>query len=338
MLESNYPLKHLNTFGIDAHTRWFARVHNQDELLSVLSDPRCKTLPKYPLGGGSNTLFTKDYEGLIIKTDFPGMETINEDQQNVWVRCGAGIVWHDFVMHCVSQNWGGVENMALIPGNVGAAPMQNIGAYGVEIKSVVDEVSAWLPDERRIRVFKNDECTFGYRSSVFKTHLRGKAYILNVTFKLQKNPVFNTTYGAINEELARMHVTQPGIREVSDAVMAIRRSKLPDPNVIGNAGSFFKNPVISQNQCDALLSKYSDLPYYAAGTREAKVPAGWLIEKAGWKGETFFGRYGIHTKQALVLVNYGGATGREIYDLSTTIIKDIEDRFGITLEREVNIL
>jgi UDP-N-acetylmuramate dehydrogenase len=306
--------------------------------MSTLSDPRVKTLPKLPLGGGSNTLFTGDYKGLVIRMDLPGIDVVREESDNVWIKCGAGVVWHDFVQYCIAHQLSGAENLSLIPGSVGAAPMQNIGAYGVELKDIFWELEAWLPEDRKTVCFNNAECQFGYRSSIFKTALKNKSYILNATFKLSKNFTPDTRYGAIATQLDEMGVTYPTLKEVSDAIIAIRRAKLPDPTVIGNAGSFFKNPVIAKDIFLRLQKNYPDIPSWSAGEKAVKVPAGWLIEKAGWKGKTFFGKYGVHARQALVLVNYGGATGNEILQLSDTIIRDIEEKFGIALEREVNIL
>lgn len=332
----NVALKPFNTFGIDAFARYFASFVTLEELAELLA--WAGERESIILGGGSNVLFTKNVDGLVARNALKGIELVDEDEDYVYVRAGAGEVWQEFVEHCIGRDWAGVENLSLIPGSVGAAPMQNIGAYGVELKEVFYELEAWHIAEKKAYTFSVNDCAFGYRESVFKRQYRGQFVILNVTFRLAKKPAFHTEYGAIMQELERMGMQELSIRAVSDAVKAIRRSKLPDPAVIGNAGSFFKNPTISDEQFDVLQAEYTDIVgYHNNGTDTTKLAAGWLIEQCGWKGFRR-GDAGVHARQALVLVNYGGATGQEIYDLSETILQSVQDRFGVTLEREVNII
>lgn len=331
-LKHHHSLKAFNTFGIDARAKLFVRFSEPDELAEALTLDESRLI----LGGGSNILLRKDFDGLVLKNEVSGIDILSEDDDSVIVKVGAGENWHSFVMHCIQKGWAGLENLSLIPGNVGAAPMQNIGAYGVELKHCFHELEAYELASGKLKRFGNEACEFAYRSSIFKTWARGQYVICSVSFKLSKTPQVNTSYGAIEQELERMGVTDPGIREVSQAVINIRQSKLPDPKVIGNAGSFFKNPVIDKAQFEKLQAEYPNIPSYPAGEK-VKVPAGWLIETAGWKGKRF-DNYGVHEKQALVLVNYGGSSGDQIFELSTRILEDIKDRFGIELEREVNIV
>jgi UDP-N-acetylmuramate dehydrogenase len=331
----NFDLSTLNTFGIKSIAPFFAEFHSVDELGHLLNH-----IPKKPimiLGGGSNILLTQAFEGTILQNKISGIEIIEESEHDIIVRVGAGEVWHDVVMWAVNNNYGGIENLSLIPGSVGASPMQNIGAYGVEIKDVLTHVEAFHIQNREVHNFSNDACKFGYRESVFKRELKGAYVIVYVTFKLSKSPKLNLDYGAIREVLNERNISNPTIKDVSDAVIHIRQSKLPDPKVIGNAGSFFKNPAVKKEQYQALQVKYPNMPSYPLNETHVKVPAGWLIEQAGWKGKDF-GNYGVHDKQALVLVNRGGASGQDIYDLSTKIVEDIEAKFGIELEREVNVV
>ncbi|HEV2478980.1 MAG TPA: UDP-N-acetylmuramate dehydrogenase [Puia sp.] len=347
-IEENVGLRPFNTFGINVLARYFASFATVDELGELLAWAGDRK-PGQPgerggrrqlvvLGGGSNVLFTKDVEGVVLRNAIRGIELIDEDQDYVYVRAGAGEVWQQFVDYCIGRNWAGVENLSLIPGSVGAAPMQNIGAYGVELREVFYELEAWHIAERKIYTFTLNDCEFGYRDSVFKRQYRGQFVILNVTFRLAKRPVFHTGYGAIKDELERMGVRELSIRAVSAAVTAIRRSKLPDPAVIGNAGSFFKNPTIPDEQFDVLQAEYMDIVgYHNTGTDTTKLAAGWLIEQCGWKGFRR-GDAGVHARQALVLVNYGGATGQEIYDLSQEVLDSVYEKFGVELEREVNMI
>ncbi len=294
-------------------------------------------MPYLVVGGGSNMLLTKDYKGLVIKNQLKGIEIIKEVGDGVWVKAQAGEVWHELVMWCIDRGLAGLENLSLIPGCVGAAPMQNIGAYGVEIKDTFFELEALNFTTGELRKFNNSECQFGYRESVFKRALKDQYLITSVTFKLSKTPNFQTTYGAIQQELEKMGVNELSIKAVSQAVINIRSSKLPNPKEIGNAGSFFKNPVVSQQIADALKANYPDAPVYPVADG-CKLAAGWLIEKAGWKGLTIDHKYGVHKLQALVLVNYGGASGNEVFQLSEDILQDVKQKFGVMLEREVNII
>ncbi len=334
-ITENFSLKNYNTFGIDAYAKYFGEFFSPGTLSEILRER--KHVQKMILGGGSNILFTKNFDGIILKNGMPGIEVINEDDQYVIVKAGAGVNWHQFVMYCVSKNFGGVENLSLIPGNIGASPMQNIGAYGVEIKDVFDELEALHLEENSFKIFKNADCEFGYRDSIFKNKYKGQFVILNVTFRLQKKPVFNISYGAIEAELKKMNVENLSIKAISDAVINIRRSKLPDPEVIGNAGSFFKNPEIASHELHELARIESNVPSYKIKDDIFKIPAGWLIEQCGWKGYRK-GDAGCYEKQALVLVNYGNAKGKEIYQLSEEIKQSVFEKFRIELEREVNII
>lgn len=335
MIEQNVDIKPYNTFGISVKASQFARFSTLDELKSIFKQ-KDADLPFLILGGGSNLLFTQDYDGIVLKNEIKGFEILKKEGDDVYVRAGAGEVWHSFVLRTLSLNLGGLENLTLIPGSVGASPMQNIGAYGREIKDVFHELEAYHISTGEVHIFSNEACEFGYRESVFKRQFKGQYVILNVTFKLSKVHQLNTSYGVIEDELKKNGIVNPTIKDVSNAVAAIRQSKLPDPNVIGNAGSFFKNPVISKDKFLAIQERYPSIPSYPAGEQSVKLAAGWLIEQAGWKGKTF-DTYGVHKLQALVLVNYGGATGQQIYDLSTAVIESIEKEFGVRLEREVNI-
>jgi len=337
MIQENISLKPYNTFGIDAKARYFASFKSQDELSELLNSNAVKQNAQLVLGGGSNLLLTKDYDGIVLKNEIKGIELISQDEMHYYVKSNAGEAWHSFVMHCIKNNYAGVENMSLIPGCVGASPMQNIGAYGVEIKDVFHSLEATNVHDGSSKTFHLEECAFGYRESIFKRKEKGNWIITSVTFRLNKRPVLNTVYGAIEAELDKMNLDTITIKDVSQAVINIRSSKLPNPIEIGNAGSFFKNPVVSMSVYDEIKKHYNSAPCYPINESEVKVPAGWLIETAGWKGKNM-GNYGVHTNQALVLVNYGGATGKEIYDLSTVIINDIKIKFGIELEREVNII
>lgn len=334
-MQHDLNLKPYNTFGIDVKARHFASFNEVNQLPKLL--PKALQMPLLILGGGSNILFTEDFPGLVLRNEIKGIELVLEEAEHVLVKSGAGEVWHEFVMHCISNNWAGLENLSLIPGSVGASPMQNIGAYGVEIKDVFHELSAYHIATGEIHQFDNQQCQFGYRESVFKRSLKNQYIIVDVTFKLNKKPNLKTSYGAIQQELEKSQIEQPTIKDISDAVIAIRQSKLPDPKVLGNAGSFFKNPVVSMQLFETIKEQYPAVSFYPISATEVKLAAGWLIEKAGFKGLKV-GHCGVHEKQALVLVNYGGSTGQEILDLSTHIIEKIQQLFGLTLEREVNII
>lgn len=336
-ISHHVSLKNLNTFGIEAEAKAFAAFENSTDLGEIFADESVNQLPQMILGGGSNLLFTKNYEGLILKNNVRGFACIGEDDNHYYVKAGAGENWHQFVVQCIEKNYAGLENLSLIPGNVGASPMQNIGAYGIEIKDIFESLEAYDLSNGKIVHFSAETCEFGYRESVFKRKFKNQFIILSVTFKLFKNPQLNVSYGAIETELNQLGIKNPGIADVSQAVINIRNSKLPNPAVLGNAGSFFKNPVVSRDILERILSEYPDAPHYPAAGNDVKLAAGWLIEKAGWKGKRV-GNCGMHEKQALVLVNYGGATGGEIYDLSTMVLESIKSQFGVELEREVNII
>jgi len=330
----NISLKPYNTFGIEVNAKRFVKIESTNQLNGILQN---NNLPLLILGGGSNILLTKDFEGLVIKNNIKGIEIVKETENEVILKVGAGEVWHKFVLYCINNGYAGIENLSLIPGCVGASPMQNIGAYGVEVKDVILEVEASHVKNQNITIFKNKDCEFGYRSSIFKTTEKGNYIITSVTFKLNKKAIINTFYGAINNELKRLNIEKPTIKEVSNAVIKIRTEKLPNPAEIGNSGSFFKNPVVNVTVKNKIQKEYPNLPNYPQKNETFKLAAGWLIEQCGWKGKTI-NNYGVYKNQALVLVNYGGATGKEILELSEDIIQSVKLKFDIELEREVNIL
>ena len=348
-IQSNSSLKKYNTFGIDVLAKYFASFNSVDTLGQLLQydDSRTATqknqTPILVLGGGSNILFTKNFDGVVLKNEIKGIEVVNENEEHVFMKVGAGENWHQFVLHCIANNVAGIENLSLIPGNVGAGPMQNIGAYGVEIKDVFHSLNAFHLKEKKMVVFNLNDCAFGYRESTFKKKYKNQFVITDVTFKLNKKPAFNTSYGAIEQELEKMGVASLSIKAVSDAVINIRSSKLPDPAEIGNAGSFFKNPEIDSYKFHELTQLYPSIVGYNLSNGNVKLAAGWLIEQCGpengksWKGYRK-GDAGCHAKQALVLVNYGNAKGAEIYTLSEAIIASVQEKFGVALEREVNII
>ncbi len=336
-IQQNVSLKPYNTFRIDAYAKYFSAFSDVDELAALTSDLRPPASGLLLLGGGSNILFTKNFDGLVLKNEIKGIELIKEDEAYIYVKAGAGENWHGFVQYCLQRNWAGVENLSLIPGNVGASPMQNIGAYGVEIKDVFYELEAFHLLEKKTHVFSLNDCEFRYRESVFKNKLKDQYAILNVTYRLNKIPRFNISYGDIQQQLERMDVTQLSIQAVSQAVIRIRSSKLPDPAQIGNAGSFFKNPQVTAAKFRELKEEYTYIVGYENPDGTVKLAAGWLIERCGWKGFRR-GDAGCHARQALVLVNYGNASGQEIYDLSEEILQSVKNKFGVLLEREVNII
>jgi UDP-N-acetylmuramate dehydrogenase len=333
----NFSLKKYNSFAINALAEYFATFASVSELEEILSDSGTDSKSPLILGGGSNVLFTRDINGLVLKNEYRGMEVVGEDAGHVYLKAGAGENWHRFVLYCIDKNLAGVENLSLIPGNIGAAPMQNIGAYGVELKDVFHELEAFHLTEKKLIRFGLEDCSFGYRESIFKTKFKNQFVILTVTFKLSKKPVFNTSYGAIEQELANMGVKDLSIQAISQAVINIRQSKLPDPAVIGNAGSFFKNPEISLCRFEELKKQFPAIVGYALENGNIKLAAGWLIEQCGWKGYRE-GDAGCHARQALVLVNYGNASGTEIFNLSAKILQSVSDKFGVVLEREVNVV
>jgi UDP-N-acetylmuramate dehydrogenase len=337
LIQENFSLKKFNTFGIDAQARYFATFSDTEQLKELLSNPDFIETKKLILGGGSNLLFTKNVDGFVLKNDLKGIELIKEDDDFYYVKAAAGEVWHYLVMHCVDHGYAGLENLSLIPGNVGASPMQNIGAYGVEIKDCFYELEALHIEEKTMHTFDRAACKFGYRESVFKQELKDQFIITSVTYRLKKKPEFKISYGAIEKELERLGVKKLTIRAISEAVCSIRSSKLPDPEVIGNAGSFFKNPEVVKSKYEFLQQKFPEIVGYPLENGNVKLAAGWLIEKCGWKGKRF-GDAGVHALQALVLVNYNTATGKEIYQLSQKIMDSVVNTFGVNLEREVNII
>lgn len=330
----DHDLTRLNTMGVQAQCKYFAEVSNVEELKHVLREyPDEKLLV---LGGGSNILFASYYDGLVIRNGIEGKRVIAEDDSYVRIQCGAGEDWHELVMWSIDQGWGGLENMALIPGSVGAAPIQNIGAYGKELESVFVELQAYDIATHDMRTIEADECEFGYRDSIFKGRFKGKFVITSVTLKLNKVPEVDLSYKALKQYLDDQGIKEPDQQDVARAVIAIRRSKLPDPAEIGNTGSFFKNPVVPEEDFEMLREQYPDIPFYIVEDG-IKIPAAWMIDQCGWKGERR-GDAGVHEKQALVLVNHGSATGQEILDLASEIKRSVKASFGIMLETEVNII
>ena len=335
-IQSNFSLKSFNTFGIEAKAKNFVAVHSLDELKTVLVEHAAE--PKFILGGGSNMLLTQDIEALVIHIDLKGKRILKEDDDFVWVESMAGENWHEFVLWTIDQNFGGLENMSLIPGNVGTTPVQNIGAYGTEIKDTFVSCDAMKIDDQTMRTFSKEDCRFGYRESIFKQEAKDQYIITSVVFKLTKrNHNINTSYGDITKELALQNVTVPTLKDVSNAVIAIRQSKLPDPKVLGNSGSFFKNPVISRSHFEKVQVQFPEIKFFEVSPTEVKVPAGWLIEQAGYKGFRK-GDAGVHKNQALVLVNYGSATGQDILALSREVQQAVFDKYSIAIEAEVNVI
>lgn len=336
-ITENQSLKNFNTFGIDAKAQYFGIAKKNKEILELLQFAKEKNLNIFILNGGSNSLFISDFNGLVIKIETQGI--IVEDQPDcVLVSAKAGENWHNFVQYCIENNFGGLENLSLIPGNAGTSPMQNIGAYGVEIKDHFHSLKALNIQTLEIETFNNKDCKFGYRESYFKNEGKNKYIILEVCFLLtKKDPVLNTSYGSIAEELTKNGIKNPTIKDVSDAVINIRKSKLPDPKILGNAGSFFKNPTITAEQFNSLQIIFPEIHHYLLPDGKVKIPAGWLIEQCGWKGVKK-GNVGVHEKQALILVNLGNASGKDIYNLSEEIIKSVKSKFEIELQREVNLI
>jgi len=332
----NFSLRHLNTFGVDAYTRWYTEINTDQDLTDLFSDKYWYQVNRFILGGGSNVLLTRDFDGLMIKMNIRGIEhELSGD--DIYITAGGGEVWNDLVSYAVDRNFAGLENLTLIPGSVGASPIQNIGAYGVELKDVFYKCQAFEVKSGQFREFTKEDCEFGYRDSAFKSKHKGEFIITRVTYKLSAKPQFNTSYGAIEDELNKRNIISPSIKDISEVVAHIRVSKLPDPSTIGNAGSFFKNPVISSEQFEQLQYSFSDIVHFLLPNGRVKLAAGWLIEQCGWKGKQV-GNTGTWKNQALVLVNHGHATGNEVYSFSEDIIKSVQDRFNVILEREVNII
>ncbi|MCC6385404.1 MAG: UDP-N-acetylmuramate dehydrogenase [Bacteroidia bacterium] len=336
-IRQHISLKPFNTFQIDIRANRVIECKTPDELKEAIRLATESEEKLMVLGGGSNVLFTDDFDGTILLNRISGIEITSENEEYVFVKASSGEVWHELVMWCVRNNYAGIENMSLIPGRVGAGPIQNIGAYGVELKDVLHQVEVIMIDSGETRILSNAACQFGYRDSIFKRDMKGKCIIISVTLKLSKKPVIHASYGSIKHELGKKGITQPTIRDISEAVIHIRQSKLPDPHTLGNAGSFFKNPEVEKAFFEQLKIKHPSIPGFEHHPGTIKVPAGWLIEQCGFKGKQF-GNTGAHKDQALVLVNYGNATGKEILRLAQLIIKTVEESFGITLKTEVNII
>ncbi|MGI4805856.1 MAG: UDP-N-acetylmuramate dehydrogenase [Janthinobacterium lividum] len=335
-IRENISLKNFNTFGVEVHARYLVEINHEDELSELFLDPKWLQIPRLVLGGGSNMLFTKDFEGLVVRINIRGIEhRINHE--DVHVEAGAGESWKELVDYCVVHGFAGMENLSLIPGSVGASPVQNIGAYGVELKDVFESCQAFEIASQHKKTFIKEACGFGYRESIFKSELKNQFIITSVKFKLSLQPKVNTTYGAIEDELRKREISNPTIQDISKVVSQIRVSKLPDPATIGNAGSFFQNPIIDYAAFEELKTRFPEVVNYPAGDQKVKLAAGWLIEQCGWKGK-IFGQTGTWKNQALVLVNHGNASGSEIYALSSQIIDSVYQKFGVKLHREVNIL
>ncbi len=340
--QQDSPLQQYNTFGIAAKAQYFSTFSSIESLKEQLEAtkklPLDNHLPLLILGGGSNLLFTQPvFNGVVLKNEMKGIELVKEDAEHVYVKAFAGEVWHELVEYCITHQYAGLENLSLIPGSVGASPMQNIGAYGVEVKDVIQEVEAWHIKDNYTQIFSNADCRFGYRESIFKKELKGQFVITSVVYRLKKNPEFKISYGAIQEELQKMGVTNLSINSISQAVINIRTQKLPDPKKVGNAGSFFKNPVVSSTRLQQLKSMFPEIVAFQVSDAEYKLAAGWLIEHCGWKGYKENG-VGVHPKQALVLVNYGNGTGLEVLNLAQNIVDSVFEKFQVVLEMEVNVV
>lgn len=337
-VQKNTSLKQFNTFGLDTKAKYFISFQSIEDLKTIFQDEDLKSLNRLVLGGGSNMLLVNDFDGLVLKNDWKGIEIIEKQDDAVFVTAQGGEDWHEFVLWCLNHDFGGVENLSLIPGTIGAAPIQNIGAYGVELKDVFHQLTAYNIDTNEIEYFDKTACQFGYRESIFKNKVKGKYILLSVTFKLTKrNHVLNTNYGAIQTVLTQKNISNPTIQDVSNAVIEIRSSKLPNPSELGNSGSFFKNPEIEADYFQILKLKFPNIIGYDLPDGKIKVPAGWLIEQCGWKGKRV-GNTGAYAKQALVLVNYGNATGEEVWTLALAIQASVLDKFGINITPEVNVI
>ena len=336
-LQENISLEPLNTFHVAAKARYYSLIKDAHMLQLLLHHPFIQNLPKLVLGGGSNILFVKDFDGWVIQMALEGIKQVSADSTHVLLRVGAGVSWHSLVVYCVEKGYAGIENLSLIPGTVGAAPIQNIGAYGVELSDVFESLEAIEIRTGALKKFTKEDCAFGYRESIFKNSLQGQYIILYVTLRLAKQPIFHTSYGDLQEVLAAKGVKQLSIQAISDAVVHIRQQKLPDPTLIGNAGSFFKNPIVDQQVANRLKNEYPSLPIYPQTNDQVKLPAAWLIEQCGWKGYRR-GAVGVYSHQALILVNYGGASGQEIYQLAQDIQQSVAQKFGIQLVPEVNVI
>lgn len=335
VIKKNISLKRFNTFGIDVSTNYYAKANTVEKVLYAINFASYNRVPIYVLGGGSNILLTRNYDGVIINPAIQGITLMEDLADEVILKVGAGVNWDNFVAYCVEKGYGGVENLSNIPGNTGAAPIQNIGAYGVEAKDCILKVEGVQIDSRKIIELNNSECRFSYRDSIFKQELKGKVIVTYVWFKLTKNTVLQTNYGNLDEEINRLG--EKTLKSVRQAVINIRTAKLPDPNVLGNAGSFFKNPVVETFHFEKIKSKYPNVPSYPVSEDLVKIPAGWLIEQCEWKGKRV-GNCGVHANQALVIVNYGESTGEEIFALAQSVQSSVNQQFGIQLDMEVNVL
>ncbi|MBK5285886.1 MAG: UDP-N-acetylmuramate dehydrogenase [Bacteroidia bacterium] len=336
-VKENFSLIRFNTFGVDVSCKYFADIGSEKDIQSLISDKKYSASQKFVLGGGSNILFTKDFDGIVMHNCFEGIGVVSVDDDYAFVKAGAGEIWHQLVLYSIGKNFGGIENLSLIPGYVGAAPIQNIGAYGAELKNVFHSLTAVDLSSGEQKIFSADECHFGYRDSIFKREAKNKFMITDVTLRLKKHPLINTTYGAIEKELTEMKISSPTIRDVSNAVIKIRQSKLPDPKVISNCGSFFKNPTVPMEKYLKLKSIFPEVVAYPAQGDTMKLSSGWMIEQCGWKGKKV-GNVGMHKDQALVLVNYGNADGRELLTHAAEVQKSVKENFGIVMEAEVNVL
>lgn len=336
-IKEHYSIKGLNTFGVEAKAKYYASFQSVSELKKLLKTEIGEKHTPFVLGGGSNLLLTKDLNAFVLKNEITGKKLISEHENNVIVEFGAGEIWHDCVLWAIQNNWAGIENLSLIPGSVGAAPIQNIGAYGVELKECFHSLTGIFIDTLESRNFNNIQCQFGYRDSIFKKELKGKFIITSVQLKLSKKHHLKTEYGAIQEELNKRNISSPSIHDISNVVIAIRQSKLPNPKEIGNSGSFFKNPIVTNEIAKSLIKEHPNIPHYPAKEGYTKIAAGWLIEQSGWKGKRK-GDAGMHEKQALVLVNHGNASGLDLKAVSEMVQKDVYNKFGLQLEAEVNIL
>jgi UDP-N-acetylmuramate dehydrogenase len=336
-IKENFSLHPFNTFHLESIARYFTEINSIDQVKDLVASGKLTQNPVLLLGGGSNLLFTGNFKGIVVHIINKGIEVVSRTEETILVKVAAGENWHEFVINCVKEGFGGVENLSLIPGNVGSCPIQNIGAYGVEVKDSILSVEAIDLLNGELKIFSSEDCQFGYRDSIFKKELKGKIAIWSVTFELKLNPVVHLEYGAIRQELAAMHVEQPGISDISNAVCNIRRNKLPDPDLLGNAGSFFKNPTIDQKNATKLHKAFPKMVSFPLGEDKVKLAAGWLIEQCGWKGFRE-GDAGVHQSQALVLVNYGNASGSNILTLAHRIQNSVYERFGVKLEMEVNVI
>jgi len=333
----DYSLKSFNTFKINVSAKYFAKINSTEDISKILSDQKLKAEKKFILGGGSNILFTKNYDGLIINVAVPGINIVDDDNDSVLIEAGGGVTWNDLVKFCVDKNFGGIENLTLIPGSVGAAPIQNIGAYGQEVSDIFISLDGFLLDAGENKTFSKDECQFSYRTSIFKKELKNKLIVTSIRLRLSKNPKLLTSYGSIEEILSIQKIINPTIKDISKVIAWIRQGKLPDVNEIGNAGSFFKNPVINKKLFDSLKKDFPGIISFPTGDSLIKISAGWLIEQCGWKGKRV-GDVGTYSKHALVIVNYDSASGNEVLEFAMRVKEEVEAKFGITLEEEVNIV